>query len=443
MHDPTLRARFFNLAVPNILSNLMVPLAGMVDLAILGHLDEIQHLAGVALGAILFDYVYWSLGFLRMSTTGLVAQATGRSEPDEALRIALRGAALALTLGLVILAVRAPFRELGFSLLSGTAEVEASGRDYFDGRIWGAPATLLNLVFLGWFLGREQSRKALMLAMVGSLSNVVLDYFLIVRVGWASYGAGVATALSQYLTLLLALSLAAPELKRRLRASLRGVLEPSAVRRLFSLNNDIFVRTLALVSTFAVFMNVASGLGTVALASTAVLKNVVTLSAYFLDGFAYAAESLAGIYHGAGRRGQQRQLLRLATISSVLTALATAVAFNIFPQLLGVITDHVEVLEHMNRYVAWLYPVLLFGAVAFALDGYFIGLTAGRALMVSTVIATAVGFLPLAWWASRQGNLHMLWLAMSMFMLARAVTLALRVPGTLVPTADIDADKSA
>ncbi|MDX2098271.1 MAG: MATE family efflux transporter, partial [Leptolyngbyaceae cyanobacterium bins.59] len=201
MQRPAFLQPFLKLAAINILSNLLVPIAGLLDIAFLGHLAEIRHLAGVALATVLFNYLYWTFGFLRMSTTGMTAQAMGRDDESEILLIGLRHGILALLLGVGILILQVPLRHLGFAILSAPPEVEAAGQAFYKAMIWGAPATLLNFVILGWLLGRSQGRDVLILTAINSIATVVLDYWLIVRSGWASTGAGLSTAMGQYLTL--------------------------------------------------------------------------------------------------------------------------------------------------------------------------------------------------------------------------------------------------
>lgn len=217
-----------------------------MDVAFLGHLEEIRHLAGVALATVLFNYIYWTFGFLRMGTTGTTAQAVGRSDEEAVLLTLLRNGVLALGIGLIILVLQHPLRELGFTLLSAAPEVKSSGRAYYDALIWGAPATLLNFVFIGWFLGRSLGDKVLLLSVVGNTANVVLDYLFVVRWGWESAGAGWGTGASQYLMLLIGLIAASPSLREdKVRAVAQQLLDPSALRATFTLNRDILVRTFA------------------------------------------------------------------------------------------------------------------------------------------------------------------------------------------------------
>jgi MATE family multidrug resistance protein len=427
--------RFFQLAIVNILSNLMVPLAGLVDVAFLGHLAEIRHLAGVALATVLFNYIYWTFGFLRMGTTGMTAQAVGRSDSNTILLTLLRNGLIALGIGFTILLLQQPLQELGFTLLSAAPEVKAAGRAYYNALIWGAPATLLNFVLIGWFLGRERGGKVLLLSVIGNGANVVLDYLFIVRWGWESAGAGIATAASQYLMLLVGMVLIYQE---RWLSSVKAIaiqiLDWEALKATFVLNADILIRTFALVSTFAIFTNLSSALGTIVLATNTLLLQAVTLSAYFIDGIAFATESFAGIFRGKGTSEQLVLLIRVSGGTSLILGLIFAIAFNLFPDaLFRLLTNHFEVIDPISCYVGWLLPVLGFGSIAYMLDGYFLGLTEGRILRWSTLIASLVGFAPVALVAWQLKSSHVLWLALSLFMLARAITLGGQVSRTLKP----------
>ncbi|MCG8363122.1 MAG: MATE family efflux transporter [Pseudanabaenales cyanobacterium] len=425
--------RLFRLAIANILANLMTPLAGIVDTAFLGHLADIRHLGGVALATVLFNFIYWSFGFLRMGTTGMTAQAAGRQADREVLLIGLRHGGIALGIGLLILLLQIPIRELGFSLLSATPAVKLSGQTFYDARIWGAPAVLINLVLLGWFLGREKGSWVLLLSLVGNGGNVLLDYLFIVQWGWASTGAGWATAASQYLVLGVGLVLVGREVPwQAINAAIPQLWDTAAFQALFQLNRDILIRTFALVSSFALFTNLSSALGAKVLAANTLLLQIVTLGAYFIDGLAFATESLAGSFHGSGDRQQLAALVKLSGGVSLSLGIIFALVFALLPRpLFSLLTHHIEVLEQADRYVWWLLPVLGFGSVAFMLDGYFLGLTAGRALRNSTVLATGGGFLPVAIVAWNCQNPQLLWLALTLFMATRAITLGIVVPRTL------------
>lgn len=416
---------FLQLAGVNMVSNLLVPLAGLLDLAFLGNLAEIRHLAGVAIATILFNYLYWTFGFLRMGTTGTTAQAVGRGDADEVLLTGLRGGAIALTVGLGIVLLQWPLREIGFTLLSAAPEVKQAGRAYYNAMIWGAPATLLNLVWMGWFLGRGKGRAVLLLSAVSNGVNVVLNYWLIVRWGWGSAGAGAATALSQYAMLGVALGLLSREVSgAQVRAVFPKIWNAAALKSLVLLNGNIVIRTFALITTFAVFTNLSAAVGTTVLAANTLLLQVVTLAAYFIDGLAFATETYAGQFHGGGQRDRLRALAELSGALSLGLGLAIALLFALLPQpLFRLLTHHADVLEGVRQSVWWLLPLLGFGSLAYMLDGYFLGITAGDVLRKSALASSLLGFAPIAAIAWQTQSNALLWLALTCFMATRTVTL--------------------
>ena len=420
---PDLRRRFFRLSWINILSNVTVPLVGLVDTAMLGHLDDIRFLAGVALASVLFDYVYWTFGFLRMGTTGTTAQALGRGDTPEVYHVLWRSLALALLIAAGVLAIQLPLREVGFAVLSGSPEVEAAGRDYFNARIWGAPATLCGFVLVGWFLGRGESRRVLGIAVVANLTNIVLNYVFIVRLQMAARGAGLATALSQYALLAAAIALwlsrdRGPAPRRR------DVLDRRRVGELFRLNRDILLRTLCLVTSFAIFINFSSVLGTAWLAANSILLRLLTVASYLIDGVAFASESLAGLLRGRRDTAGLRRFFRLSLLSGLgFAAGFLVILFATARPILAVLTSHGDVIENTTRYLPWLVPVLAFGSLAYMYDGLFLGLTEGRRLRNSMLLSTLLVFLPTASAALWVSNNDLLWAAMALFMAARALTL--------------------
>jgi multidrug resistance protein, MATE family len=416
---------FLKLTVINILSNLLVPIAGLLDVAFLGHLAEIRYLAGVALANVLFSYLYWTFGFLRMSTTGMTAQAVGRKDESEMLLIGLRHGILALLLGLVIIILQVPIRQLGFAILSATPEVEAAGQAFYHALIWGAPATLINFVLIGWFLGRSQGSYVLILTAINSIANVGLDYWFIVRLGWASTGAGISTAISQYLMLCVGLLILSQTVQlKQVRTHITDLWNIPALKSLFSLNRDLVIRTFVLISTFAAFTNLGSTFGSVPLTANAILLQVVTLAAYFIDGIAFATETYAGLFQGQGSNNQLKRLVQVAGGLSLLVGIVFAIAFISYPDFLfGRLTTHTPVLLYLKDYVVWLLPVLSFGSIAYMLDGYFLGLTQGKILRQAMLQSVLIGFVPIAVVAWYWQSNHWLWLALALFMAMRSLSL--------------------
>mgnify|MGYP002885573587 CR=1 FL=1 len=431
--DQPLRQRFFRLAIPNILSNLTIPLAGLVDTAILGHLSVIHHLAGVALASVLFDYIYWTFGFLRMGTTGLTAQAAGRKSSVDLHLILVRGMIFAVALGFLLLLVREPLGDIGFKILSGEPDVIESGRSYYDARILAAPATLLNFVLLGWLLGRERSDYALVMAVVGNGGNIILGYLFILKWELGSYGAGLATSFSQYMMMAVGVVFVLRMTSFTEFKKVRHHLwEKEGMKALWTLNGDILIRSLALQTAFAFFLNFSSIFGTAILAANAIALKILSVASYFIDGFAFATESLAGAFFGEKNTKGLRRLLRLNCEWSLGVGLGFSILILIFPEAIyGLLTDHSEIIEQTSRFSFWLVGMLGFGAIAYALDGYCLGLTMGKALRVSMVQALFFGFFPLAMVGLYFKSPHILWSAMVVFMGVRMVTLGWRVRRTL------------
>lgn len=432
---PDLHGRFLRLALPAIAASLTIPLAGLIDAAILGHLEELEPLAGVALGGVIFDMIYWSFGFLRMGTTGLTGQALGREQPGEARALLLRAGVLGLGFALVLVAAQGLIAQLGFWILHGEAAVEAAGRAYYAARIWAAPAVLVNFCASGWLLGLQRTRPILALALVANGTNVLLDWLLIVELDWGAAGAGWATTASQYASLLVAL----PILRKAWRDTKGGetgrVFAGDRMLAILRLGRDIWIRTFALISAFALFTSFSAAFSSLVLAANALLLRVLGLTSYVVDGFAHATESLAGEFSGREDRAGLARLLRTAMGWGVVTGAGFAVAFIAFPQLFALLTDQPELLAAVVGARGWLIVVLLLGSIAYILDGYFIGLTAGTTLARAMLLSFGLGFLPLALWARYgDGGPTVLWIALLSFMAARGLTLGLAVPATLRPT---------
>lgn len=428
--------QFSQLAIANVVSNLMVPLASLIDTAFLGHLADIHYLAGVALATVIFNIVYWSFGFLRMGTTGLTAQAFGRRDFQGVLRVLLRNSLLAIGLGGCVLALQVPIRIIGFSVLSAETAVRTAGEAFYSARIWGAPAVFLNYVLMGWLLGQGRAKPVILLSLVGNGGNIVLDYWFIRQLGWASAGAGAATALSQAMMVVVGIGFVIRAHPLSTLWELHADLwDKEQLQTIFRLNRNILIRAFAVISTFALFTNWSSALGTGILAANTLLLQVVTLTSYFCDGIAFATESFAGQFYGVGNRAGLQALLKLGGGTSVLMGLLFAMIFALFPEpLFRLMTQHEEVVATVGHYVWWLVPTLGAGAIAYLLDGYFLGITAGEALRNATLTATLLGFLPLGTLAYLLAAPHLLWLAFALFMGCRAVTLAWRVPQTLAVT---------
>ncbi|WP_353932026.1 guanitoxin biosynthesis MATE family efflux transporter GntT [Okeanomitos corallinicola TIOX110] len=425
--------RFYRLASVSMLSNMMIPLAGLVDIAFLGHLADIRHLAGVILGTILFDYLYRVLKFMRSSTNALTAQAAGLDQPQEVLLAGLRSGLIALMLGLFILLLQYPIQKFGFFVLSGSPDIEASGVDYFNGRIWGAPAVLINFVLFGWFLGREMNGVVLLMSIVANGANVLLDYLMIVKWGWESMGAGLATALSQYLGLFVGLLGVVLTIQWQVfLAAIKELFDWVAIKKTVVLKSNILIRFLVLISVYSIFTNLSAGMGKTVLAENGLLLQIALLSQFTVQGVGVTTQTLTGNFKSKGNQAQMIPLL----IASILSALAIALIFVfisvVFPeQVFGLLTNHPEINNNITDYTIWLLPVLVITAITFMLEGYFIGLKEAVILRNAVLLAFFIGFTPLALAAWYFQNNHLLWGTLVSYMATLMVVLAVQVPQTL------------
>ena len=421
--------RFSKLASVSIFSNMMVPLAGICDTAFLGHLSDIRHLAGVILGGILFDYLYRILKFFRNGTNAITARAVGQNDRQQILLAGLRSALVAGAIAIIILFLQYPIQKLGFAILSGSPDIEASGIDYFNARIWGAPAVLLNFVLIGWFLGQEKSALVLAISLVANGSNAVLDYFSIYRWGWSSMGAGMATAVSQYLALVVALIGVAVTIDlSSLRPALTKVLDWQALKSTVILKGNILVRYLAMITAYSIFTNLSAGMGTEVVAANGLLLQIVLLSQFTVNGIGLTTQTLIGNFKGKGETEQMMPLLSVSLISSLAIAIVFALTSILFPQtIFALLTSHGEVSHWAIAYITWLLPLLTCGATAFVLEGYVIGLKESAKLRNSALTALGFGFLPMTWFAWYLQNNHLLWLSLTLYMATLAVSLGRKI----------------
>ncbi|MEM7184367.1 MAG: MATE family efflux transporter [Spirochaetota bacterium] len=414
---------FFQLTSLNILSNITVPLTGLVDLIVLGHLPNTNALAGISLATILFDYLYWSLGFFRMGTTGQTAIAYGAGKIEECNFILYRSVLLALSLGLVILLISPIYKFLGFELLSGEQAVKIAGKEYFESRIWAAPVVLANFTIIGWLLGKGKSQYVLILTIVANITNILLDYVLVLKWNLAAQGAGVATACSQYVMFFLSF----------IFTHHRGRGNPIDWQKIFiwkkcleilTFNRDIFLRTLSLLVAFGTFRNLSSVLGKTTLVSNAILLQFMLISAYLVDGTAFATESIAGNLKGSNNLRQMLSLRNLALQTGILfNTLFILLLLGFAQTFLSLIVSDENIILYSKEFLYWLAPVLISGTFAFIYDGIFAGLTEGKQLRNSMFFSTFLIFLPAALIGWYQKSNHILWFAMFLYMLARALSL--------------------
>lgn len=410
---------------------MMVPLAGICDTAFLGHLADIRHLAGVILASILFDYLYRVLKFFRNSTNSMTSHAVGEEDDTGILLALLRSGLVALAIALVILLLQYPIQKLGFTILSGSPDIESFGIEYYNARIWGAPAVLLNFVLIGWFLGREMNSWVLAISLMGNGSNVIMDYLMINRWGWESMGAGLATGLSQYLALMVALVGVCLSIQwKELPEASKQVLDREALKSTVALKGNILTRYVAMITAYSIFTNLSAAMGTEFIAKNGLILQIVLLSQFTVNGIGLTTQTLIGNFKGKGKVEQMMPLLSVSLLTSLTIASLFATISIIFPEtVFGLLTNHASVSQAAKEYTIWLLPLLTFGACAFMLEGYVIGLKESAKLRNSAIIALALGFFPVAAVAWYLQNNNLLWLSLTMYMAALVISLGVQVPG--------------
>jgi MATE family multidrug resistance protein len=416
--------RLLALAVPIVLANLTQPVLSAVDTAVAGHLPGSAALGGVALGGLFFNFVLWGFGFLRMGTTGFVAQAQGAGDWLALRATLLRALALAAVIGMALLVLRAPLIALALDLLGGSDVVRDQALRYCDARIWSAPATLGNYVVLGYLLGRQQVRLGLLLQIAINLVNMALAVSFVFGFGWGVAGIGAATAGADWAGLALGAALLWHLRHRGLPgARWRDVLERGALLRLLAVNRDIFIRTLCLVASFGWFAHSGARLGDTILAANALLLNFQTFMAFGLDGFAHAAEALVGVAIGARDAVALRRAIGLSLHWAFGCALLFSLCYLAFGSaIIAILTDQPAIRATAALYLPWAIISPLISVWGFQLDGIYIGAVRTRALRDSMAIA-CIGFVIATMLLEPIFGNHGLWAALMFLMILRGVTL--------------------
>ncbi|MBR5092062.1 MAG: MATE family efflux transporter [Bacteroidales bacterium] len=436
--------RILGLALPNIITNITVPLLGMVDMAIVGHLSS-THIGAITIGTSIFNLIYWNFGFLRMGTSGFTAQAFGAHRWDEAVKILIRACAIALAIALLLIVLQWPVSRLALVIFEGGQEVLRLALVYFFIRIWAAPATLGLYAIKGWFIGMQDSRTPMWIAIFLNCVNIATSLLFVLVLHWDIAGVALGTVIANYSGLALALFFLRRKFHRDQHLSiltsqfsiLKDALRWKEMRRFFKVNGDIFLRTVCLSAVFT-FITAASGrIGDQVLAIDALLLQFFTLFSYIMDGFAYAGESLVGRYIGARQLRNLRSAVRLLLLwGLVLTAVFTLLYALFSQQFLHLFTSDQTLIAAAGDYLFWVLVTPLCGFAAFLFDGIFIGATASRTMRNAMFIATAAFFLLYfglktavneQWTLTTHTWNNILWLSFMVYLALRGLLQGLRV----------------
>ena len=412
--------QILKLALPNIITNITVPLLGMVDIAIVGHIGQASHIGAIAIGTMIFNLIYWNFGFLRMGTSGLTAQAYGAEDWDETMRIMVRGLAIAVSVAILLILLQYPIGKLCELWIDSSEEVMQLALLYFYIRIWAAPATLGLYVLKGWFIGMQNSQTPMWIAIVMNIINIIFSLLFVIVWKMGIQGVALGTVMAQYSGLLIAIALWFKQYGYlRSRIDIRSSLHFNEMKRFFKVNGDIFLRTLCLVAVFTFIPAISAHMGDKILAANTLLMQLFTLFSYIMDGFAYAGESLVGRYTGAQDEPMLRKSVRyLLRWGMMLTLLFTVIYYFWGEYILAILTNDRTVIAEAMSYMAWSLIVPVAGFSAFLFDGIYIGATASKSMRNIMFVATAGFFIVYYLLAPTLGN-NGLWIAFLIFLTLR------------------------
>ena len=412
------------LAVPSILANITVPLVGIVDTAIAGHLGDAVLIGGIAVGTMLFDLLYWNMGFLRVGTGGITAQAYGRGDMKASIGTFSQGIATSLVVSMIVLAIQWGFAELMLLLVDASPEVEQIARNYFFIRVWAAPATLALFVFKGWFIGMQNTVFPMITDLWVNLVNMLASWLLAFYTPLGINGVAVGTLIAQWTGLVLALLL--------MRSRYRDLMQSTTIlhsmkwkyfKRFFSVNSFLFVRSLLMLVVYEGFTIFAARFGDVELAVSSVMMHLLLLYSYFVDGFAYAGEAMTGRFIGEQNRPSLNETVKYVFIWGAVIGVVSTVAYAVFPRsIIGILTDNAEVIGASEPYLFWLLLMPVLSCVAFIWDGIYIGATAARSLMIC-MVWSAAGFIAAFYLCAPHFGAQALYIAYFVHLIARSVYL--------------------
>jgi len=414
--------QILQIALPSIVSNITVPLLGMIDVAIVGHMGSPIYIGAVAVGSMIFNLVYWLFGFLRMGSSGLTAQALGRRDLTEVTRILVRSVTIAIGIALLFIILHVPMKWLMFWLIGPTPDVAPYASAYFNIVIWGAPASLPLFCLMGWYIGMQDTRIPMIISIGQNIVNILASLTLVYGFGMKVEGVAWGTVIAQYAGFIVALGLLFRYYGRlRRHLVMKGTFVREAMGRFFNVNRDIFLRTLCLVAVNLYFTSAGARHGAVILSVNTVMMQLYLFFSYFMDGFAYAGEALGGKTFGAKNVMAFHQTLRrLWMWMLIVTSAYTLLYISCGEWIVGILTDEPQVIEASQAYLWWIWLIPAAGCVAFIWDGIFIGITATRGMLVSSFVSAILFFGVYEMTRGVIGN-HGLWLAMVVYLLMRGV----------------------
>ncbi|PWJ40227.1 MATE family efflux transporter [Sediminitomix flava] len=413
--------QILRLAIPNIISNITIPLLGLVDMALLGHLDSEVYLGAVALGTIIFNFLYWSFGFLRMGTTGFTAQAYGQKNFELARFTLLRGLVIAAVGSLALILLQVPIEYLSFKILKGSDEVVSFAQDYFYIRIYAAPATIGLYALLGWQIGMQNARYPMIITILGNVLNLGFSAWFIYGLGMKSDGAALGTVVAQYIGFAVALYFSMRIDKDLFKAiDWKKILHKSEMIPFFKMNRDIFLRTLLLILVLNYFTAVSAESGDLILASNTLLLQYSMFFSYLIDGVAYAGEALTGKYIGESDFSKLKTLIKKLLIYGTILSLIFSLVYYVFGiDILRLLTSNEKIINQSMPFMKWVILIPIVSFASYVWDGVYIGATAGKEMLITMVLSAIIFFfIPYFILKPEYAN-HGLWISLLIFLFGR------------------------
>jgi len=427
MPKDSLNRSILKLAIPNIISNITVPLLGLVDMVLMGHQDSIAYIGAIGLGGTIFSVMYSIFSFMRAGTTGFTAQAYGANDRAEIAYSLYRSLCIALIATVLVLSLQGPVEWLSMKLLHGSDVVLAHTATYFRVRIWAAPAVLCLYAFNGWYIGMQNTTIPMVIAILTNVVNIVLSIIFVNFMGMGVSGVALGTVIAQYCGLITAIIFLFAKFRYHLIPIRRVILlQHDKLKRFFQVNADFMIRSILLVLSIAYFNNQSAKLGDDMLAVNMILMQFFYIFSYFTDGFAYAGEALVGRFTGAHDDKQLHQTVKLLLIWGFVIALPFTLLYALFPDaFIGLISDQPEIAIQAQPYHIYMILIPLITFAAFLWDGIYIGATAARAIRNTMLISALAVFLPASLILMPLFGNHGLWVAFLLFMVARGVSMTL------------------
>ncbi len=431
-----LNKQILALAIPNILTNLSVPLLSSVDTAIVGHLDEVYYLGAIAIGSMIFNFIYWAFGFLRMGTTGLTSQSFGQNDEHAIALNFFRPMLVALVAAIIIISLQYVIAEISFKIIDASADVEKYAVEYFYIRVFAAPATLAIYVFHGWFLGMQNAKYPMILLITVNVLNLFFNLIFIYQFDMTSDGVALGTVLAQYSGLVLAIVLFSKKYRKYLKYfSISEMFNLSKLKTFYKVNSNIFIRTLALLFVLSFFTAESAKFGDSILAANTILLQMWIITAYAVDGFAFAAESLVGKFIGAKDFDKLKLSIKYLFVWGFgIGLLFTLVYLTVGDIIITLFTNNKVVIELASVFLFWTIISQLINCISFIWDGIYIGAIKTKVMRNSMLFSAFAVFLPTYYLTKGYLGNNSLWLALTLFMIIRALSLTLTAKKNIFPT---------